>query len=105
MRQAASSSVSDTLYPQALDDFERLFPEDPAFISRKMDQMLLKERFEDALKAVDELDRWVEGDPYLDRVRGRIHAKAGRPIERRSALQEPSSVSPSLIRRVGIDDA
>ncbi|TWT30198.1 hypothetical protein KOR34_47560 [Posidoniimonas corsicana] len=77
LRYHAASMVGNRELLEALDDFERLFPGDPALALLSLDALAIRKQYEQALQAIDELDRSVGGDPYLDVYRCSINLEMG----------------------------
>ncbi len=91
----ASAKIDDATYGRALDEFRAAFPRDAGVDLMSIDAFILKERYGDALAAIDRLDASVGGDPYLDVLRANIHIKKGdlaraREAGLRAAQREPT---------------
>jgi tetratricopeptide (TPR) repeat protein len=93
----ASSQIDDTTYGRALDEFRAAFPRDAGVDLMSIDAYILKERYDDALGAVDRLDASVGGDPYLDVLRANIHIKAGSLDRAHEAASRAAQQEPTLV--------
>lgn len=56
-------------------DFRRLYPNDAALDVLSLPSLIFEKQFDEALAAVDRIDAFVGGDPYLDTLRSTINAK------------------------------
>jgi tetratricopeptide (TPR) repeat protein len=72
---AATLAVDSAGCDAAVEEFRRLFPNDPALPLVLLDYRLAGDRLDDALTAVDRIDSFAGGDPYLDFVRADIHVR------------------------------
>ena len=68
----ASASLDDAQYEAAIDELKKAFPNDSGIDLMLIDGFILKQRYDDALKAIDRLDRDLNGDPYLDILRSNV---------------------------------
>lgn len=86
--------VESDEYLQAIEDFERAFPGDPALDLVSIDGHFLRKRHDQALATIDRLDRKLGGDPYLDDLRASLHLDRGalapaKELARRALTREP----------------
>lgn len=65
--------LDDEQYIEAINEFNKLFPNDPSFYLYAFDKALVKEQYDDALKYLNKLDISVGLDPFLDYHRGLIY--------------------------------
>jgi len=93
----ASSQIDDTTYGRALDEFRAAFPRDAGVDLMSIDAYILKERYDDALGAIDRLDASVGGDPYLDVLRANVHIKAGSLARAQEAASRAAQQEPTLV--------
>jgi tetratricopeptide (TPR) repeat protein len=89
-----AGQVSEEEYKDAVAEFRKLFPDDPALALISVDGLVMRGEYAEALAAVDRLDRIVGGDPYLDVVRSDICLGMGVPekasaFARRAIRREP----------------
>ncbi len=74
---ASSKLGDDAAYAAAMDEMRATFPNDPGLDLMSIDSYLLKEKYDDALSAIDRVDKAVGGDPYLDVLRSNINLQRG----------------------------
>lgn len=72
--RAASNSDRDDLYMAAMSDVLKHLPGDPCAEFMAIDYYLMRNEFAAALASIDQVDRWVGGDGYLNVMRAGIHA-------------------------------
>ena len=65
----ASSSMDEEQYRSAIEELRAAFPNDAGLDLMLIDGYVLRQRYDDALAAIDRLDRDLDGDPYLDLLR------------------------------------
>jgi tetratricopeptide (TPR) repeat protein len=73
MELLIKANMEEEDYLQAMVDYKSLFPEDPSIDLVSLDYLLLQEKFEEGLAAIDRLDERLGGDPYLDIYRGSFY--------------------------------
>lgn len=74
---AASRAKNDSDYADGLGDLKRLFPGEPMIELMNMDVMFLERKFEKMRASIDFIDKFVEGDPFLDVLRAASYREAG----------------------------
>ena len=62
----------------AIDEYGERFPDDPFYRVAKVHSHIARDELDEALKAIDDVDQAVGGDPYLDLWRGKIWIAQGR---------------------------
>lgn len=70
--QAALQMENDAISMRALETFRRHHPNDAAVEFLSLDWLTAKERYDDALKALDRINESVGGDSYLEAMRARL---------------------------------
>jgi tetratricopeptide (TPR) repeat protein len=93
----SSKGLDDALYAGTLDRLRTLFPDDPSVDVFSIDAYLLKKQFDQAIAALDRLDKSVGGDPYLNVLRASISAQAGRPEKAREFAQVAVTDLPDIV--------
>lgn len=73
MELLIKANLEEEDYLQAMVDYKNLFPEDPSIDLVSLDYLLIQEKFEEGLAAIDRLDERLGGDPYLDIYRGSFY--------------------------------
>lgn len=68
----AASNLSEKEYKDAIAEYQRLFPDDPSVDLVSIDGLFLSEKYEEALAAIDRLDKSVGGDEFLNQIRSGI---------------------------------
>jgi hypothetical protein len=63
----------------------------------RMESFLVKGDREKAMEAIDELDRFADGDPYLDLMRARAHAETGEPKTAVDFCEKAVGRDPALV--------
>jgi hypothetical protein len=91
---SAASNLDNVQYEVAIDELRRAFPNDAGMDLMLIDGFILNERYDDALAAIDRLDKDLDGDPYLDALRANIcvakgDSTAADRFARRAAEREP----------------
>ncbi|NOT51807.1 MAG: hypothetical protein HOP10_11090 [Chitinophagaceae bacterium] len=60
-------------YEDAIDEYTRLYPDEPNMHLVLLDSYILKKEYDKALHSVNELDRMIDKDPFLDYYRYLIY--------------------------------
>ncbi|MBP9203006.1 MAG: hypothetical protein KBG28_03395 [Kofleriaceae bacterium] len=93
---AIAYGESEAAYLAAVDRFARAFPDDPALLLFSLDSFFLTEQYDRALAALDELDRQVGGDPYLETRRAAALRALGRHADAVAAARRCAKAEPTL---------
>jgi tetratricopeptide (TPR) repeat protein len=88
--------AADKDYLEAMETFRKLYPNDAALDILSMGYYILKQRYDEALTAVDRVEKAVGGDPYLNTLRANILAEAGRYDMARVAAEKAIKAEPAL---------
>jgi tetratricopeptide (TPR) repeat protein len=99
---AQGEELTEKDYLAAMEKFRKLFPDDPALNFISIDYYFLKKRYDDALKAVDGLDRAIGGDPYLGALRAGLLVEARRYDEARPLAEKAIQAAPTVANAYGI---
>jgi hypothetical protein len=96
--QAAMSldKAGEADYLASIETYRTLYPDDPAVDFVSIDYYFLKKDFAGARRSIDELDKAVGGDPYLDVMHGNAWMEAGQPEEARRAFERAIEREPDL---------
>jgi predicted Zn-dependent protease len=92
----ASSKLGDDAYVKAIDEMRHLFPHDGGVDLMSIDAFSLKQKWPQALAAIDRVDGAVGGDPYLDVFRSNIHLRAGHLDQARDCAARAAGREPTL---------
>jgi tetratricopeptide (TPR) repeat protein len=65
--------LDERQYEQAIQDFRKFFPDDPALDLVTVDSYDMQKQYGKARAAVDRVDRAVGGDPYLNLLRAQFY--------------------------------
>ncbi|MFN3200177.1 MAG: tetratricopeptide repeat protein [Bradymonadia bacterium] len=74
---AAQNANDDVLYAKAIEEVERLFPNDPSLDMLLIDGYFMKKDWAKVLESVDRLDARIGGDPYLNIMRSGVMLEKG----------------------------
>ncbi|MCI0569825.1 MAG: hypothetical protein L0Y66_03670 [Myxococcaceae bacterium] len=95
LRLAAAVQVGEAEYSQAIGDFEKQFPNDPALDLVSMDGHFLRKDYAATLRSIARLDRRVQ-DPYLQFIRGSVQLEKGDRKEAKARFQAAIDQEPTL---------
>jgi hypothetical protein len=93
-----ASGLGEKEYLAALEDYRRLFPDDPSLNFHLIDYYTLKNDIPGALESIDRLDKSVGGDPYLDVVRASTFIPSKRWDDVRRYARKAIEESPALLK-------
>ena len=91
VRIAASQQLPEAQiaeYDNAVADFEKAYPNDPALDLLALDHLYRGGQFEKAHQALDRLTAYTGGDAHLDSQQGQIYLGAGTPADLVKAAEE-----------------
>lgn len=97
LRFTAAAEIDEDDYVAAMDDFFRLFPNDPSANLFLIDHSYLQGKFDETLAAIDRLDEAIGGDPYLLVLRAGILMELGNLEEARAILGLALERDPRMI--------
>ena len=105
-RLRAAQGSDEREYSGVLEDFRKLYPKDPCLDLLLIDYYMLQKDFRQAVATIDQLDKSVGGDPYLNVVRASVSAASGDLTKamqqvKRAVEQEPTLL-PAYFAAVGI---
>ncbi|HKO54279.1 MAG TPA: hypothetical protein VJ276_00295 [Thermoanaerobaculia bacterium] len=92
---ASSKLGNDEAYLKAMDEMRRAFPHDGGVDLMSIDAFILKQKWPEALAAIDRVDAAVGGDPYLDVFRSNVLLRSGdvkkaHDFSLRAGVREPT---------------
>jgi len=93
---AATAAEDEEKHEQAVEEYRRDFPGDPAVDLMCHDSHMIAERYDEALAGCDRIAKAVGGDPYLDVVRGNILVAANKPDEAAKRAEQALAAEPEL---------
>ncbi len=97
MRLRAAQAVDEKEYGEVLEDFEKFFPHDACLDLISIDSYVLKKDFAGAMKAIDRVDRSLDGDPYLNVMRANMCEAQGNLQEAKRLAQKAVDQEPTLL--------
>jgi tetratricopeptide (TPR) repeat protein len=77
MRIQAARHLKGEPYDEAVRAYRKAFPNEPNMDLIMIDAYHAHKLFDRELASIDGLDRTVDGDPYLDAIRGRVYVCKG----------------------------
>jgi hypothetical protein len=81
------SSLDNQLYNEALEKFARDFPNDPSLSLNSIDRYFLAKEYDKALGSIDQLDKQINTDPFLDYYRGLVYKTQGKQANALQAME------------------
>ncbi|MCZ7648693.1 MAG: hypothetical protein M5U26_26125 [Planctomycetota bacterium] len=97
MRITAAMNTNDKEYLAAMQDFRKFHPNDPAADLAASDGLILTQKWDAALAAMDRLEKSVQGDAYLTFLKANINMLAERFEKARELAQKAVEAEPLLI--------
>ncbi len=97
LRMLIAQGLGNEEHRAALQEIERLFPNDEALSLVQVDANRLAKRYPQAQQAIDRVDTIVGGDPYLDALRASVFLEAGQLAEAQVAATRACEREPELI--------
>jgi predicted Zn-dependent protease len=98
IRLNIARTVGTEEYRQALEEFERDLPQDPAHMFLRVERCVLTKDREKGLAAIDTLERTVKGDALLDVLRAQLYLATQDPTEARTCAVRATEAEPTLDR-------
>jgi len=87
LRLTAGSQVSPKESMDALEALRKAYPGDPSIPALSLDPLFLAKKFDDVIAAVDELEKAVGGDPFLESFRSSVYMEKGDADKARAAAK------------------
>lgn len=84
-------------YLAAMEKYRELYPNDASIDFISIDYYFLKKRYDEAIRAIDRIDKAIGGDPYLRVLRSGAHSEAGRFADARTDIEKAITEEPNLI--------
>lgn len=82
-----ASKMSNEAYIEALDNYQRDFPDQPNINLMLLDANIIRKEYDKAIQNIDQLDQAVGTDPFLDYYRGLVLKMMDKPDEARKHLE------------------
>lgn len=87
--------IDNAAYLKALDAYAKDFPNDASLALVRIDQVILKEQWAELLTVLDQLDKLLGGDPYLDQMRVDAYIQLGKYPDAIAAAQRATKADPT----------
>lgn len=94
-RMRAAQAVDQDEYGKVLEEYRKWHPNDASLDLISIDACILKNDIDGAMKAIDRVDKLIDGDPYLNITRANIREATGdlegaKTFAKRAVDQEPT---------------
>jgi len=89
--------LDEKKYAAAIEKFRELYPKDVCADLLSIDGFALIKQYDKSIAAIDRLDKVVDGDGYLNVLRGALLIMAGKPAEARKAANLAIEKTPEMI--------
>ncbi len=96
LRMQCAQAIGGDEYQQAIDAITSAFPDDGSLALIQIDSFVLRKDWTHALASIDQVDRSVGGDPYLDCTRAGVLQVAGRFAEAEVAMSRYLAAEPGV---------
>lgn len=90
------SKLDEATYINAIDDYMALYPDAPNTHLVLIDNFIMRKQFGKALASIDEIDKLVQTDPFLDYLRALMYNMMEKPDEARTHLEKLYSSMPGF---------
>ncbi len=96
-RHMAAMHVNNQEYVQAMDDFRKYYANDPSIDMLSVDYFALQHQYDKSLTCIDALDKALEGDPYLNVLRGNVMLEIPDLDSARKSYERALTDEPTLL--------
>lgn len=93
---ASGSIDDDAAYAKAMDELRAAHPHERGLDLMFIDSHLIARRYAEALRAIDNVDRAVGGDPYMDVLRANVYTDQGDQANALAYAQRALEKEPEL---------
>ena len=90
------AGLGDDSYDKALQEFEKIYPNDKNILLLMMDGYMSRDQYDKAIAVIDELDKNLGTDPILDLHRGICYKLNGDGVKGRECLERLVKNMPGL---------
>ena len=97
IRVQAAQKINEATYIKAIDDFRTLYPKDVCADILSIDGFALIKQYGKSLAAIDRLDKSVDGDGYLNVLRGGLFLMADQSENAKKAALAAVEKAPDMI--------
>jgi len=81
------SQLDEATYMNAIDDYLALYPDAPNLHLVMIDTYILRKEYGKAIESINEVDRLINTDPFLDYMRALMYNLMEKPAEARAHLE------------------
>ncbi len=81
-----AAQVDDSSYTKALTDYKTLYPNEPNIYLLEIDGYYVQGKYEKCIEAIDQLDKAINKDPFLDFQRSLIYKTMGKTDAQKECL-------------------
>lgn len=96
LRISCAAQIDDETYSRVLTEAEPLLGEEIVVDMMGIDAHLLRGEYEKSIAAIDRIDKFVGGDPYLDVLRGNIRFTEDRLADAKKLAKAAAAREPTL---------
>jgi tetratricopeptide (TPR) repeat protein len=93
----AAMHLDEATYEASITAFEKSFPDSPALDLVSIDGFVMREQWDDAMAAVERLDKRVGGDTYLMFLRANLFAAAKKYEKAKQSAEKALADEPTLV--------
>jgi tetratricopeptide (TPR) repeat protein len=93
----AAMHLDEATYEASITAFEKSFPDSPALDLVSIDGFVMREQWDDAMAAVERLDKRVGGDTYLMFLRANLFAAAKKYDKAKESAEKALADEPTLV--------
>lgn len=97
MAVVAAQGINDEKYVSVVEKYRLNHPADPACDLISIRYYSLTNRYDEAFKCIDRIDKAVGGDPYLSLIQGSLMIKAGRLNDAKGVLEKAVGQDETLV--------
>jgi len=97
MRLSLAAEVGARELDAAIEDFGKVFPDEPALDLALMDILTEQKKFEEAFAAIARIEKSLGGDPYLHVLRAGVLLKQDKFAEAKAWAQKTVEAEPTLV--------
>jgi len=96
LRHDAAGQVGKKEHDEALAEYEKLFPDDPAIDLHAIDPLLERQEFDQAVRRIDRIEKTIGGDSFLKVLRGQIYLQQEKWDAARNEGAKAVALEPTL---------
>lgn len=92
----AAASKDESAYQQAVDGYQKIYPDDPALVYMQMQHALAKRDTNAIFPAIEKMDKTLGGDNYLKVILSDVYYEFKQPEKAATLLREVIKQEPNL---------